>query len=110
MQLKREATVVIRLAGLVVVEDGYAHAIEPNFEVWTTSDNPIRVPRGGGPIERNVGRRLSKFLTPTATIRRDRDAIAAFSEELAAVFVIDAAEPGRALVDVGLITGCVTAG
>jgi len=58
----------------------------------------------------DVRRGFAEFFAPTATIGRDGDAVAAFGEELATVFVVDAAEPGGTLVDVGLVTGRVAVG
>src|SRR5262245_51456719 len=88
----------------MIVKNGAQLFINPNFDVGALRPNLVFVPAisVGRTGER---RRFSKLLCPAPTIRRDRHASATLDKQLSAMLVINAAEPGSSVVQIGLIAG-----
>ena len=53
---------------------------------------------------------VRELVDPAAAVGRDGDALSALDEKFTAVFVVDAAKPFRAVVEIGLITGGMAVG
>ena len=109
MQLEAELAGEARVAGLHVVEDGEEGAVDPDLDVRGARGDAVVVPFA--PLEEALETfRGREVVDPFATVGGNRHARAALDEQGTAFLIIDAAEPLRAVVEVGLVALRVAVG